>query len=235
MSAPSKFVPDSHEADPEWSKKKRAEYDRIQAESREKRGYGYVSGKNEAMGDRALPKEPDTSDEALAASFARVTRDGDAQDWTLFHFPDPAHSSRLAVYAEGAGGFPDLKARLADQGSAGAVLFGALRVSAESAGLRRPKYVYLSFVGPSVHELQRAQANPLKRKIQVFFGAVNLAEDLSGNELDDWTPESLGWRLLQSESSHKSELFHLGGGVTVRCSDLHADASGDESEEYDSD
>ena len=175
------------------------------------------------------------TDDSLKASFKRVTTDKDPQDWTLFHFPDPAHSARMAVYAEGSGGFGDLKARLADQASAGVVLFGVLRVHAVSAGLRRPKYVYLSFCGPSVHELQRAQANPLKRKVQNFFGAVNLAEDISGVELDDWTPESLGWRLLQSESSHKSETFDLGGGTTVRAADLHAEGGGDESEEYDSD
>ena len=187
------------------------------------------------MEERALPKEPDMTDDALKASFKRVTPDKEAQDWTLFHFPDPAHSPKLAVYAEGSGGFEELKARLGDQSSAGIVLFGALRVHAVSAGLRRPKYVYLSFCGPSVHELQKAQANPLKRKVQAFFGAVNLAEDIAGNELDDWTPEALGWRLLQSESSHKSDTFDLGGGRVVKAADLHAEGAGDESEEYDSD
>ena len=37
-SSGNKFVPDKHEVTPEWSKKKKAEYDRIQAESKEKHG-----------------------------------------------------------------------------------------------------------------------------------------------------------------------------------------------------
>jgi Cofilin/tropomyosin-type actin-binding protein len=207
------------------------------AESKQvEHGYGYAGDKNERISERALPKEPDMSGASLAAAWKKVSSDGSPEDWVVFHFEDPAASAELSVYATGAKGLAELRACLTAQDAGGKVLFGALRVAACSAGLRRPKFVYFSFVGASVHELQRAQANPLKRKVQAFFGSVQLTEELSGNEIESWTAAALGWRLLQSESSHKSESFDLGGGDVVKCADLHADGDSDgDDDEYDSD
>ncbi len=90
----------------------------------------------------------------------------------------------------------------------------------------------------------KAQANTIKRKVQDFFGAVQLTLDLTGTSLDDQLTVNavcaaccaarrvtnahalaraqVGWRLLQGESGVKSATYDFGPGLEVPTTSLHA-------------
>lgn len=202
-------------------------------------GYGYDADKNDDMKTRTLPREVDITDASLKAVWADMVRGKSKSNWILLGLPD--HDSNVVkVVQTGEKGLTELRDLLQEKEFSSRILWGALLVNGLSRDgaveTKRQKVIYFSFVG-NVHELLKAQANVLKRQVQEVFGAVQLTVDLTHSDVDELLSDnSLGWRIVNGEGSHKSTHLDYGSGKAIPCSSFHLDSDGSgDDEEYDSD
>lgn len=188
-------------------------------------GYG-----GNSAGKRSVPnpKDLDTSDPTLKKSFAKLVKG--KHNWCAFLLL----GAKLQVLGDGTGGLQELKKLL--MSNQDGVIFGCFKVTAisrpsdGSTETSRPKFVYYNFIGAGIPEMVKARANPLKRVVQdKLFGAPHMTLDFDGTKMDLETYNSIGFKMMHAEGSHKSSHFDF-GGANAECDCAQFTNAGEEEE-----
>jgi hypothetical protein len=141
----------------------------------------------------------DLSNPELESSWKNLTRHESSINWILFGFEN--NTNKLYVVASGSGGIEELKSKLDES----QVQFAAFRVvgvdNRETTVSRRPKFIYISYVGPKVGVLKKARVSVMKPDLARFFQSSALNLEIS--DASELTKYDVSKRLLASGGAHK--------------------------------
>jgi len=194
---------------------------------------GYTSP---TVATKKLPKTLDTSNADLKAALKKVNSSKDKTNFCLYGMADGT-SGKLKVVDIGTNGWEGLRAVLADNQDS--ILFGVFTVAAIERGVGndvvRSCMVYVSFVGSNMPEFVRAKANPLKNQAKALFGSIQLHLDIMGPQLDDHSPTTIAFKLLNAGGSHKPTHYDFSGktGEIDVTKVSHEDEKSESEEDFD--
>merc|ERR1719445_162243 len=101
----------------------------------------------------------------------------------------------------------------------------------DSMTCTREKYVYFTYIGTAVPELERAKFNFNKSSLSRFFGGMALALDF--RSMDLFTEGEIGPKLIQAGAAHKPTHYDFGGGNVIPIASLVDADSESEDEDFD--
>jgi len=159
----------------------------------------------------------DLSNPELESAWKNLTRHESSINWILFGFESP-NSNKLHVVDTGSGGLEELKSKL-DENS---VQFAAFRVvgvdNRETTISRRPKFIYISYVGPKVGVLKKARVSVMKPDVARFFQSSALNLEIS--DASELTKYDVSKRLLASGGAHKPTYYEFADNDYIQIADL---------------